>query len=107
MSSNTSQFPQPDLKRAEALIDTDTRERYALGGDRITIGRDHDNSICLEHDVYVSGHHAQVYFEREACFVRDLGSRNSTLVNNVAIAGAVRIRQGDVITICRTKLAVE
>jgi pSer/pThr/pTyr-binding forkhead associated (FHA) protein len=107
MSSNTSQFPQPDLKRAEALVDTDTRERYALSGERITIGRDRDNSICLEHDVYVSGHHAQVYFERETCFLRDLGSRNSTLVNNVAIAGAVKVKQGDIITIGRTKLVVE
>lgn len=88
-------------------MDTDTKQRYALTGERVTIGREADNAICLSQDVYVSGHHAQVYFERENCFVRDLGSRNSTLVNNVAITAAVRVRTGDVITIGRTKLAVE
>lgn len=103
----TFKMPKPDLKRPGALINVDTKERTFFSNDRITIGRAEDNSLCLPHEIYASGHHALIYFERQDCLIRDLGSQNGTLVNNLVISKPVKINAGDVITIGRTKLELE
>lgn len=103
-SDETSRLPKPDLKRPSGVINTETRERFSFSNNRITIGRANDNNLCLEQDIYVSGHHAQIYLERQDCFIRDLGSANGTLVNNLVISSPVKISIGDTITIGRAKL---
>jgi len=107
MSDETMQFPKQEIARVCAIVDPATKIRYPLGPERLTIGRDADNVVALPDDSYVSGHHAQVYYEKGSCWLRDLGSRNGTVVNNLTIAGPIKIQPGDVITIGHTKLEVE
>lgn len=106
MSSETTQLPKPNFG-VKALVSVETRVRYALGNDRITIGRAEDNQICLNCDVYASSHHAEITFDGEAFWLNDLGSRNGTIRNGEIVDKPVRISCGDVITIGRVHLQAE
>jgi pSer/pThr/pTyr-binding forkhead associated (FHA) protein len=91
-----------------ALVNVDTRERYALPADgKLTVGRAEDNTLCLKNDVYASGRHAEIYFEGEAIVVKDLDSRNGTYKNGEPVVGEVRAAKGDVITFGRTKFELQ
>lgn len=106
MDNETQELEIPEFKRVSALINTDTRDKYNFLSDRTTIGRQPGNQIVLAHDMYVSGHHAVIYFDGDLCRLEDLGSRNGTLKNGVPLAEPVSIAPGDVITIGRTKFEV-
>lgn len=56
--------------------------------------------------MYVSSHHALIYFDGDLCRLKDLGSRNGTLKNGNVFAEPVAITPGDVLTIGRTKFEV-
>lgn len=109
MSSETAQLPKPNLGRVNALVNVETRDRYELVGERISIGRAEDNQLCLKNDVYVSSYHAEITFEGDVCWLNDLGSRNGTIKNADVLAAEapVIIAPGDAITIGRTRLQVE
>lgn len=62
------------------------------------IGRDPDNDLCLEHDEYVSGHHAHIKYMDNNLFLYDLNSRNGTFVNGRKITGtSCALQRGDTI----------
>ena len=64
-----------------------------------TIGRESDNAIQLPMGG-VSRYHAKI--ERDAAgnwLIRDLGSTNGTLVDDIPVSGAARLAAGSVITI--------
>lgn len=63
-----------------------------------TIGRSSKNTIVLD-DSYVSGEHALLTWRDTQWWLADLGSRNGTLLNDVAITDPVVLSVGDVITI--------
>jgi len=67
----------------------------ALQGDQITLGRSSTTELCFPEDAGLSRQH--MVFEREGdeWNVRDLGSKNGTLLNNNRLNGAVRLRSGD------------
>lgn len=69
-----------------------------LDGERFSIGRSSSNELCYPDDTGLSRHH--LVFERDGddWSVRDLGSKNGTLVNSERIAGRHRLRPGDRIT---------
>jgi hypothetical protein len=56
--------------------------------DRFTIGNDPSCDIVLP-DVDVSGTHAEVWYEKGAWHIKDLGSRSGTFVNGEQVAEAV------------------
>ncbi len=56
-----------------------------LDKERVTIGRNADNDICLN-DKAVSGHHAVIITILSDSFLEDLDSTNGTLVNGKQIA---------------------
>jgi phosphoserine phosphatase RsbU/P len=66
-----------------------------LQGDHITLGRSSTTELCFPEDAGLSRQH--IAFEREGddWDVRDLGSKNGTLLNNNRLNGAVRLRPGD------------
>src|SRR5438445_8006176 len=66
-----------------------------LQGDHITLGRSSTTELCFPEDAGLSRQH--IAFEREGddWNVRDLGSKNGTLLNNSRRNGAVRLRSGD------------
>jgi response regulator RpfG family c-di-GMP phosphodiesterase len=71
----------------------------------ISIGRDPTCTIQL-YDTAASRNHAEVFQIGEMCFVRDLGSRNCTYVNEEKIEEEL-LRAGDKIRIGSTVLAFE
>jgi len=81
-----------------------TLNTYDLSEDKVTIGRNSNNTIQLN-DAAASGHHAQLivkpneYLEEQLDVVlEDLGSTNGTLVNDRLIK-SVELRNGDDIQI--------
>lgn len=78
---------------------------YTLQGQVITIGRDTEAHIQIM-DQGVSRQHAEIFSVGEMYFIRDLGSRNGTYVNEERI-GEELLREGDHIRIGQTTLAFE
>ena len=70
-----------------------------------SIGRAVDNDIVLADDC-VSGRHALVTFRQGCWWLRDLDSRNGTLLNGVAVGGPVVLRNMDAIRLGNTTLVL-
>ena len=69
---------------------------HALSGASVTIGRQDDNDITLDHPT-VSRHHARLTWQGQAYRIEDLGTVNGTWVNGVRIDAPVLLRPGDTI----------
>jgi two-component system cell cycle response regulator len=86
-----------------AAMAADLGRRVPIGGP-VTIGRHPGNVLVLEQDE-VSRRHAEVFVREGLAYVRDLGSRNGTQVNDVDLQGAARpLVDGDRITVGTTIL---
>jgi serine phosphatase RsbU (regulator of sigma subunit)/pSer/pThr/pTyr-binding forkhead associated (FHA) protein len=72
--------------------------RFPLNKDRVTIGRSRENDIFLP-DQWLSRHHAEIHRDSDGFSLKDLGSKNGTLLNGARIAAQERLRTGDVITL--------
>jgi pSer/pThr/pTyr-binding forkhead associated (FHA) protein len=70
---------------------------HALTGS-VTLGRSSGNDIVIN-SPYLSGHHARVYEDGGEHWIEDLGSRNGTRVDGVALTGPVCLEQVHVITL--------
>ncbi len=79
---------------------------YALEGDRVTIGRGPENTIQVI-DRRTSRAHASLARTEGGWRVRDLGSRNGTLINDRPIRGEELIRSGDRLLIGETLFVLE
>ncbi len=82
-------------------------DRGSKGGERIAyplrsqasmIGRSLENAIPID-DPHSSRRHCEVRFDGQSATVRDLGSRNGTLVNGKKLDGERLLVEGDVIEI--------
>lgn len=73
-------------------------------GQVITIGRAATNRLVL-HDDSCSRNHCEVFFSDDGWVVRDLGSRNGTMVNNERISGDILLERGSVVSIGQCRLA--
>ena len=81
-----------------AAMAADLGRRVPIG-QSVTIGRHPANLLVLEQDE-VSRRHAEVFVQDGRAWVRDLGSRNGTQVNDQDLRGAVReLADGDRITV--------
>ena len=69
-------------------------------------GRAADNTIVLDEET-VSGHHAQLSFRGGQWLLEDLGSKNGTAVNELALVDAMVVTFGDEIRIGNVHLAVK
>jgi FHA domain len=58
------------------------------------LGRAADNSIRIDHAT-VSSHHARIAYRSGRWILEDLGSRNGTRVNGIAVEGPMVITYGD------------
>jgi len=68
--------------------------RWTLDQPVTTIGRWMDNDVIVD-DRWVSRYHAQIEREGEQYVLKDLGSKNGTLVNGQPIAGSMVLADGD------------
>jgi pSer/pThr/pTyr-binding forkhead associated (FHA) protein len=67
----------------------------ALEGERVTIGCDPSNVVCIDTDATVSRLHAVLERYGSGWTVRDLGSRNGTEVNGEPVVGEQALHAGD------------
>jgi membrane-bound lytic murein transglycosylase D len=69
----------------------------SFGREPIRVGRSVNAELRFHdaQDTVVSGHHAQIVFERGAYQLLDLGSRNGTWLNGRKLAGKQALRTGD------------
>ncbi|MEZ6126087.1 MAG: sigma 54-interacting transcriptional regulator [Planctomycetaceae bacterium] len=72
-------------------------------GQVLTIGRSTTNRLVLNDDA-CSRNHCEVFFEG-TWRLRDLESRNGTLVGPVRVSGEIELRSGDIISIGQCRLA--
>ena len=66
-----------------------------LDRDHITLGRSSTAELCFAEDAGLSRQHLAFERDGEEWNIRDLGSKNGTLLNNVRLTGAMRLRSGD------------
>jgi serine phosphatase RsbU (regulator of sigma subunit) len=66
-----------------------------LQGERITLGRSSTTELCFADDAGLSRQHLAFEREGDDWTIRDLGSKNGTLLNSVRLSGAMRLRPGD------------
>jgi pSer/pThr/pTyr-binding forkhead associated (FHA) protein len=83
---------------------SDGSRHVELQGDRVTLGRDPANAVCVDDDLAISGMHAVLERYSSGWALRDLGSRNGTFVNGVRITGEHSLHTGDEIEIGDTRI---
>jgi serine phosphatase RsbU (regulator of sigma subunit) len=69
-----------------------------LDRDRVGLGRSSANDLCYPDDAGLSRQHLEFIRTGPDWFVRDLGSKNGTLINGNRIAAATKLRIGDRVT---------
>ena len=79
-------------------------EMVPLASDRLTIGKHSSNDLALASDPTVSRLHAVVERFPSGWVLRDVGSRNGTIVNGERILRERLLRPGDEIRIGETRL---
>jgi pSer/pThr/pTyr-binding forkhead associated (FHA) protein len=80
------------------------RSVVPLEGNRVTVGKAHENTIAIEDDRTLSRLHAVLErFDAGWC-VSDLGSSNGTYVNGERIWSSQRLRHGDELRVGQTRL---
>jgi Nif-specific regulatory protein len=73
-------------------------------GESVTIGRGPTNAIVVK-DERCSRNHAEVFQARGSWLLRDLDSRNGTVVSGTRLAGDYELQPGDIIQIGNSHLA--
>ena len=89
------------------LVVQHTGQVFPLSTQVVTLGTAEDNNIVLA-DPEVSAHHARIAWDSRsgAFYLEDLGSVNGTYVNERAIIGPHRLREGDEIRLGNTVLEI-
>jgi DNA-binding response OmpR family regulator len=90
-----------EQKEAALLLwveDEEIKGRWTLAKPVNSIGRWQDNDVVID-DRWVSRYHAQIRREGEQYVIRDLDSKNGTLVNGQRITAPTRLTDGDEIQV--------
>ena len=93
--------------RLVVILPDGSRKTVPLQSDTVTLGRATDNDLSYPDDSGLSRRHVVIEKDGADWLVRDLGSKNGTLVNETRISEAVRLRPGDRITVSRITLTFE
>ncbi|RPI17188.1 MAG: FHA domain-containing protein, partial [Acidobacteriales bacterium] len=78
-----------------------------LEGDRLLLGRSGAGPLTFPEDLGLSRQHLVLERESGQWTVRDLGSKNGTLVNGVRITGKQQLHPGDQIRASRVEVVFE
>ena len=80
------------------LVETTGSRAFALGDNRILVGRAPATDVTLD-DLEISRHHAVIFREGGALWLGDLGSSNGTFLNGLPVTLApVEVVPGDAVT---------
>jgi pSer/pThr/pTyr-binding forkhead associated (FHA) protein len=80
--------------RLKVILGTNAGKEIRLLGPKFLIGRAEDCHLRPKSDL-ISRHHCVLLLEEHALTVRDLGSRNGTLVNGQRVSGECELKTGD------------
>lgn len=105
------QWPLPAPDRATAVLSglsgSYSGRRFTISRAATRIGYADDNDLVLSGDEFVSGHHAIIKAEAHSLYLVDLGSRNGSLLNGVAVNRATRaLSPGDQLQFGQTLMQV-
>ncbi len=89
----------------ELLTQPDPGKTYLLSNLNL-FGRAADNTIILDEET-VSGHHAQLSFRGGQWLLEDLGSKNGTAVNELALEDPMVVTFGDEIRFGTVHMAIK
>jgi eukaryotic-like serine/threonine-protein kinase len=84
------------------LVRLDNGQGFRIRDDVVVIGRNYDCDLRIEKP-YVSGVHAVICRENGTLVLEDLGGRNGTRVNHIAVSRKI-LSDGDRIHIGRAEL---
>ncbi|MFO0735812.1 MAG: sigma 54-interacting transcriptional regulator [Labilithrix sp.] len=87
------------------LVGPDAGKKHASNGDRVVVGT-HESADFIVADETVSRFHVEITVDGDRAIVRDLGSRNGTIVDGVGIREAY-LRDGAMITVGRSQVRFE
>jgi sigma-B regulation protein RsbU (phosphoserine phosphatase) len=80
--------------------------RHEVRADAVVIGRSSKADVVLA-DRFLSRMHARLFRKDDAWYVEDLGSRNTTFLNDRPLGQPTVVRPGDVIRLAESRLIVE
>ena len=80
--------------RLKVILGTNAGKEIRLLGPKFLIGRAEDCHLRPKSDL-ISRHHCVLLLEEQGLTVRDLGSRNGTLVNGQRVSGECELKTGD------------
>jgi serine phosphatase RsbU (regulator of sigma subunit) len=89
--------------RLTLIMPQDKPREIPLRGTRLRIGRSKDNDLTIP-DPMLSRHHAELVFGEEGWVLRDLGSRNGTILNDRQVMAPTPLVRGDAIKFGHTQL---
>lgn len=95
-----STSPAEAIPELVILSGKDRGEHRELRPGTFTVGSDPESSLCLL-DMLVSRHHAEIVLKDDrSCWIKDLGSKNGTTVNDTPLRGGQErlLKDGDRIT---------
>ncbi|WP_156935000.1 FHA domain-containing protein [Pseudonocardia spinosispora] len=78
------------------------RGEHTIAGTWLSIGSDEHNDLVIRDDQGVSGKHAMLNFSDGAWYVGDVGSATGVRVNQMRIDRAIRLYDGDTLTVGAT-----
>jgi len=88
-----------------------SKDRFAVVGDTVRIGRAVSNEIRLEKDSAVSANHARLFLESGRWLLEDLNSKNGTFVENAGIreriSSPTAAKPGIAFLVGRSRLFIE
>ncbi len=77
-----------------------------VSGDAAVIGRSSKADVIVA-DRFLSRQHARFFLKDGSWFLEDLGSRNTTFLNDRPVSGPTPVRPGDVIRLAESRVLVE
>jgi len=75
-------------------------------GESVIVGRSSKADLILA-DPFLSRQHARLFLRDDSWFLEDLGSRNTTLLNDRPLSQPTPVRPGDVIRLAESRVIVE
>src|SRR5580704_7813881 len=81
------------------ILSADGKSRViALDGERLTVGRSNASELCYPDDNGLSRQHLAIERDGDGWALRDLGSKNGTMLNGAKIIERTPLKSGDQIT---------
>ena len=80
--------------------------RHEVRGDSAVIGRSSKADVVLA-DRFLSRQHARLFLKEGSWFLEDLGSRNTTFLNDRPVSEPTPLRPGDVVRLAESRVVVE